>query len=199
MDSSPDLLEPPSSEPPSLGPSSSALPSSAPPSSEPPSSEPSSSGPPSSPLSVLSKSPTLSPRNPRVMDSARYPSPLSTAPSGSTSPLKLSDSLETEICVNPHGPPPAKRRKIERKPRTTEHLSLHAAWGQSQKDARLLDQLTHALRKKKKVVVIAGAGISVSAGSTIIPLPSPRVARPPDRPILTSTRSGRSTDAVREN
>ncbi|KAI0900137.1 DHS-like NAD/FAD-binding domain-containing protein [Annulohypoxylon nitens] len=73
-------------------------------------------------------------------------------------------SVENEITVNPDGPPPAKRRRVERKPRTTEYLDLKAASQQSEKDEKLLDQLTGALRKKKKVVVIAGAGISVSAG-----------------------------------
>ncbi|KAI1769446.1 DHS-like NAD/FAD-binding domain-containing protein [Hypoxylon sp. FL1150] len=73
-------------------------------------------------------------------------------------------SVENEIHVNPDGPPPAKRRRVERKPRTTEYLDLKAASEQSEKDEQLLDQLTAVLRKKKKIVIIAGAGISVSAG-----------------------------------
>ncbi|OTB06540.1 hypothetical protein M426DRAFT_55222 [Hypoxylon sp. CI-4A] len=73
-------------------------------------------------------------------------------------------SVENEIHVNPDGPPPAKRRRVERKPRTTEYLDLKAASGQSEKDEQLLEQLTSVLRKRKKIVVIAGAGISVSAG-----------------------------------
>ncbi|KAI1807195.1 DHS-like NAD/FAD-binding domain-containing protein [Daldinia bambusicola] len=80
--------------------------------------------------------------------------------------MKPSDrvSVENEIHVNPDGPPPAKRRRVERKPRTTEYLDLRAASEQNEKDEKLLEQLTRALRKKKKIVVIAGAGISVSAG-----------------------------------
>ncbi|KAI2466217.1 DHS-like NAD/FAD-binding domain-containing protein [Annulohypoxylon bovei var. microspora] len=80
--------------------------------------------------------------------------------------MKSSDqvSVENEIHVNPDGPPPPKRRRVERKPRTTEYLDLKAASQQSEKDEKLLEQLTGALRKKKKIVVIAGAGISVSAG-----------------------------------
>ncbi|KAI1474624.1 DHS-like NAD/FAD-binding domain-containing protein [Daldinia eschscholtzii] len=80
--------------------------------------------------------------------------------------MKPSDrvSVENEIHVNPDGPPPAKRRRVERKPRTTEYLDLRAASEQNEKDEKLLEQLTSALRKKKKIVVIAGAGISVSAG-----------------------------------
>lgn len=123
-------------------------------------SDPPSSDPPSSPLSVLSKSPSLSPQ---LSPQSRYPSPLSTAPSGSTSPMKDS------ICVNPDGAPPAKRRKTEPKPRTTERLNLRASYEHSEEDEDLLGRLTSALRKKKKIVVIAGAGISVSAGSTLLP------------------------------
>ena len=76
------------------------------------------------------------------------------------------EAVEAEICVNPDGPPPAKRRKTEPKPRTTEHLILQSPNELSPRDDELLDQLTTALRKKKKIVIIAGAGISVSAGST---------------------------------
>lgn len=76
-----------------------------------------------------------------------------------------SDPVELEILVNPDGAPPPKRRRVERKPRTTQYLDLSAAASeQSERDDKLLEQLTHALRKKKKIVVIAGAGISVSAG-----------------------------------
>ncbi|CAJ2513289.1 Uu.00g014080.m01.CDS01 [Anthostomella pinea] len=128
-------------------------------------SDPPSSDPPSSPLSVLSKSPSVSPRASLSLDPTRLPSPpSSTIHSGSASPMKPSDMPELEIHVNPDGAPPAKRRRIERKPRTTEHLDLRAASEQSEKDEELLDRLTSVLRKKKKIVIIAGAGISVSAG-----------------------------------
>ncbi|KAI1295841.1 DHS-like NAD/FAD-binding domain-containing protein [Xylaria venustula] len=129
-------------------------------------SDPPSSDPPSSPLSVLTRSPTISPRASVSYRSSRLPSPPpSTVHSGSASPMKSSDPVELEILVNPDGAPPPKRRRVERKPRTTEYLDLSAAASeQSRKDNDLLDHLTHALRKKKKIVVIAGAGISVSAG-----------------------------------
>lgn len=93
----------------------------------------------------------------------RYPSPSSSAaPSGSASPIK-SDTTE-EICVRTDGPPPAKRRKVAaKKERTTEYVDLEARTEESEME---LDRLLRALRKKKKIVVIAGAGISVSAGST---------------------------------
>ena len=77
------------------------------------------------------------------------------------------------ICVNPEGPPPAKRRKVERKPRTTEHLDLKAGYTDNQQDEELIDRLKSSLSKKKKIVVIAGAGISVSAGSKYMPLHIP--------------------------
>ncbi|RYP28859.1 hypothetical protein DL767_007017 [Monosporascus sp. MG133] len=130
--------------------------------SDPPSS---SSEPPSSPLSVLTASPVISPRPSLSYGTARPLSPPSSIPSGSASPMKsYSDAVEAEICVNPDGAPPAKRRKTSRKPRTTEHLTLQPPPELSAHDEELLDQLTSALRKKKKIVIIAGAGISVSAG-----------------------------------
>ena len=61
-----------------------------------------------------------------------------------------------------------KRRKTaEPKPRVTQHLRLGSspdslAIGQKAQ----LDTLLKVLRKRQKIVVIAGAGISVSAGST---------------------------------
>lgn len=64
-------------------------------------------------------------------------------------------------------PPAKKRRTAEPKPRTTEYLDL-SLWTEehvsSQKQQ--LDLLLKVLRKRRKIVVVAGAGISVSAGST---------------------------------
>jgi NAD+-dependent protein deacetylase SIR2 len=98
------------------------------------------------------------------MDMAtRYPSPSSTATqSGSASPLKLSDSQEIQVCTDDTPPPPKKRRLAAPKPRTTEYLDL-----ENRDDAAeaQLERLLTTLRRKKKIVVIAGAGISVSAGS----------------------------------
>ncbi|KAI1259786.1 DHS-like NAD/FAD-binding domain-containing protein [Xylariaceae sp. FL1019] len=128
-------------------------------------SDPPSSNPPSSPLSVLTRSPSISPRASLSLHQNRLPSPpSSTIYSSSASPAKSSDLAELEIHVNPDGPPPAKRRRVERKPRTTQTIDLTAGYRQSAADDELIHQLTRALRKKKKIVVIAGAGISVSAG-----------------------------------
>jgi hypothetical protein len=61
---------------------------------------------------------------------------------------------------------PPKRRRTEPKPRTTSYLDLtkdaiHIATEQKAQ----LDVLLKVLRKRRKIVVVAGAGISVSAGS----------------------------------
>jgi NAD-dependent histone deacetylase SIR2 len=62
-------------------------------------------------------------------------------------------------------PPARKRRKIEPKVRTTQHLDLTSDTAQSEYDrTEALDVLLKALRNRRKIVVIAGAGISVSAG-----------------------------------
>lgn len=102
--------------------------------------------------------------------SSRYPSPSSIATqSGSASPLKLQDSVGVaEIQVRTDGlPPPAKRRRVaERKPRCTEHLDLD---NRDEAGEAQLDRLLMVLRRKKKIVVVAGAGMSVSAGSRFYP------------------------------
>lgn len=122
---------------------------------------------PCSPLSVLSKSPSLSPAAAATaanMDvTARYPSPSSTATqSGSASPLKLPDSQEIQVRTD-GAPPPSKRRRLAApKPRTTDHLDLDNRDDAAEAN---LERLLNILRRKKKIVVIAGAGISVSAGS----------------------------------
>jgi NAD+-dependent protein deacetylase SIR2 len=80
--------------------------------------------------------------------------------------MKAHEPAEADtICVNPEGARPAKRRKVTHKERTTEYLDLRASYNPSQNDEDLLQHLTSTLRKKQKIVVIAGAGISVSAGS----------------------------------
>ncbi|KAK0703772.1 DHS-like NAD/FAD-binding domain-containing protein [Lasiosphaeria miniovina] len=76
----------------------------------------------------------------------------------------LSDATATteEIQVRTDGPPPPKRRRLAApRPRTTAYVDLEA---RNPQDDENLDTLLAALRKKKRIVVIAGAGISVSAG-----------------------------------
>jgi len=75
----------------------------------------------------------------------------------------MADSTE-EIRVRTDGPPPTKRRRVaEPKPRTTTYIDLENLGNEPNEG---LNRLLTALRKKKKIVVFAGAGISVSAGST---------------------------------
>jgi NAD+-dependent protein deacetylase SIR2 len=141
--------------------------------------------PPTSPLSRLSRTPSL-PSSPEVSTtdntgtthdaSRRYPSPMSTTASGTQSPVKqgpLLTTADSALKVRPRrddgsedGPPPAKKRRtVGPKERTTEYLDLtkdQGLWEAA--DEAQLQRLLAALRKKKKIVVIAGAGISVSAG-----------------------------------
>ncbi|KAL8696145.1 MAG: hypothetical protein Q9201_007805 [Fulgogasparrea decipioides] len=61
--------------------------------------------------------------------------------------------------------PGKKKRKSEPKPRTTQYLDLQSQPATLSSDQiSELDTLSKVLRQRKKIVVIAGAGISVSAG-----------------------------------
>ncbi|KAJ6790188.1 hypothetical protein PWT90_07894 [Aphanocladium album] len=133
------------------------------------------SEPPSSPLSVLSKTPSL-PNSPIVaIDAARrYPSPvsLSADTSGTQTPVKRGDRSSSQSDDGSASDRPAKRRKTatpreprEPKERTTKYLNLAKSQDDfTPEDTFQMDRLLSALRKKKKIVVVAGAGISVSAG-----------------------------------
>ncbi|KAI9737315.1 MAG: hypothetical protein M1818_005848 [Claussenomyces sp. TS43310] len=114
---------------------------------------------PSSPLSIASRTPS---------PPCGYPSPTSIQQSASRSSSKSREIASDS--VDPDGPPPAKKRKLaEPKKRTTEYLDLRDCYDDSQPHDALanehqLQRLLKELRKKQKIVVIAGAGISVSAG-----------------------------------
>jgi NAD+-dependent protein deacetylase SIR2 len=69
------------------------------------------------------------------------------------------------------GQPPAKRRRVEPKPRTTMSLNLGPDHSIDEQQPQL-ERLLKVLHKKRKIVVIAGAGISVSAGSMCPSTPS---------------------------
>ncbi|KAF5019834.1 hypothetical protein F66182_8147 [Fusarium sp. NRRL 66182] len=127
----------------------------------------------SSPLSDFSKTPSLPSSPDMPVDPAkRYPSPTSTTASGPHSPVKLGDPLSDDdsvskpLDVSAQGPRPAKKRRISPpKERTTEYLDLMKPEEElTAEDHCQLEKLLATLRKKKKIVVIAGAGISVSAG-----------------------------------
>ncbi|KAF7950957.1 uncharacterized protein EAE97_002509 [Botrytis byssoidea] len=124
----------------------------------------SSSSPLSSPLSSIGTISEPSSPSPAV----DYPSPPCSSVPDTRVPSEAGDAPDCD------GPPPAKRRKMtqpkstEPKPRTTEYLDLrHFGEGSSeqiaQQDAQM-KRLVRVLRGKRKIVVVAGAGISVSAG-----------------------------------
>jgi NAD+-dependent protein deacetylase SIR2 len=98
-------------------------------------------------------------------------SDLSSAPSSPIAPPDFyptpTPSQDPEIAANVDEdmPPARKRRKVEPKPRITQHLDLTSDASQSYYDRqRSLEILLKTLRKRQKIVVVAGAGISVSAG-----------------------------------
>lgn len=75
--------------------------------------------------------------------------------------------MDSHDASDKDGPPPAKRRRISEKldkGRTTQHLDLRGG-ALDLDQQRQLDRLLNVLHKRQKIVVIAGAGISVSAGS----------------------------------
>jgi NAD+-dependent protein deacetylase SIR2 len=119
-----------------------------------------SSSPPSSPLSSLGRSPS---------PPAGYPSPPSS--NGSENGKSSQGRDAAEASGDRDGPPPAKRQKtMKSKDLKTEYLNLQAL-NESDDESHhqdkdpMLRRLVEALRSKRKIVVIAGAGISVSAGS----------------------------------
>ncbi len=96
-----------------------------------------------------------------------YPSPASSQESLDPSFAQSSGGSAPDI-VEVDGQPPVKKRRItEPKPRTTEYLDLtRSSKEHALSQRKQLDLLLKVLRKKRKIVVVAGAGISVSAGST---------------------------------
>lgn len=85
--------------------------------------------------------------------------PSSQDPDSST----LSSSEATTGDVGPEPVPlPKKKRKIQPKLQITRHLDLTPS---APLDGDALDLLLKSLQKRRRIVVVAGAGISVSAGS----------------------------------
>ncbi|KAF2866787.1 DHS-like NAD/FAD-binding domain-containing protein [Massariosphaeria phaeospora] len=126
---------------------------------------------PSSPLSSVPSSPSISgsdlsilsrsPSPPTDFRHPSYPSPSSSQRSSAkTSPAP--DSMPSPPPSNDETHPRKKRKLADPKERTTERLDLtRDVVGGEQLQ---LDRLLKVLHKKRKIVVIAGAGISVSAG-----------------------------------
>ncbi len=71
-----------------------------------------------------------------------------------------------EIRAETGGTPPTKRPRVTApaKPRNTAYIDLE---NRGEEDGDSLETLISSLKRKRKIVVIAGAGISVSAGSML--------------------------------
>ena len=83
----------------------------------------------------------------------------------STDASSQTESMEPTLDEG-EAPPPGKRRRVEPTRWMTQHLDLTGLSGSTTAGQEVqLDTLLEVLRKRKKIVVIAGAGISVSAGS----------------------------------
>ena len=110
-----------------------------------------------------------------VLSSPRSLSPVSDYPTPNSSQEQdLSNGISVQIkrkhkLEDGEQPAPKKRKRAEPKPRTTEHLDLMGKNKALSDQNEQLEILLKVLRKRRKVVVIAGAGISVSAGSTLCP------------------------------
>ena len=122
-----------------------------------------SSSPLSSPLSSLAS------RSPSLPVDYDYPSPPSSnvSDTGLSSPQKRNTP---DVVAEDDQPPAKKRKTAQPKERKTEYLDLSALNESSdERDHVIHDEklrkLTEVLRSKRKIVVVAGAGISVSAGS----------------------------------
>ncbi|CAA9958606.1 NAD-dependent histone deacetylase SIR2 [Pyrenophora teres f. maculata] len=115
-------------------------------------------------LSILSRSPTPPLELSRSFAQQRaYVSPSSSGPSSAkTTPAP--EDMPSPPSSNDENPRPSKRRKMaEPKERTAEYLDLSTT-EIHQDELPQLQRLLNVLHKKRKIVVIAGAGISVSAG-----------------------------------
>ncbi len=94
-----------------------------------------------------------------------YPSPISSQDCSSSTSASQQPSRKRSREPD-NVPSTKKRRKVEAKPRTTERLNLQLPLeGLATDQTAQLNLLLKVLQKRQKIVVIAGAGISVSAGS----------------------------------
>jgi NAD-dependent histone deacetylase SIR2 len=80
--------------------------------------------------------------------------------SGSPAP----DAVDSSMLSDKDGPPPAKRRRVGPKERTTRTLDLRHERVKVDEQSQF-DDLLRTLHKRRKIVVVVGAGISVPAGS----------------------------------
>ncbi|OAK98757.1 DHS-like NAD/FAD-binding domain-containing protein [Phaeosphaeriaceae sp. SRC1lsM3a] len=117
-------------------------------------------------LSLLSRSPSPPPPSElgRSFTKQRsYMSPSSSRRS-STKNSPAPEDMPSPPSSNDDSAPPRKKRKLEPKERAVEHLDLSSCADPGEDQQPQLQRLLNVLHKKRKIVVIAGAGISVSAG-----------------------------------
>ncbi|KAH0251502.1 hypothetical protein KCU71_g23255, partial [Aureobasidium melanogenum] len=99
-----------------------------------------------------------SPTPPPELQENPYPSPPRSKHSSQSASPSPDDQMDASDSQRP-----AKRRRISEKPsRTTEYLDLTKSL--RPEDKTQLDRVLNVLHKRQKIVVVAGAGISVSAG-----------------------------------
>ena len=100
-----------------------------------------------------------------------YPSPQSTQENNENIPSSQNGSQKRPR-ESDDLPPAKKRKSVEAKPRTTVHLDLQLSSSAADQSSQL-GLLLKVLRKRRKIVVIAGAGISTAAGGECYaPLPA---------------------------
>jgi len=116
-------------------------------------------------VSILSRSPTPPSEADRSFSKRQaYMSPSSSRRSSAKTSPAPEDMPGTPPSSNDDDARPRKRRKLtDPKERTTERLDLSNAEVNEDEQPQL-QRLLNVLHKKRKIVVIAGAGISVSAG-----------------------------------
>ena len=121
----------------------------------------------SSELSSLRSSPSPPPNHLSSPPPLDYPSPQSSQDNCAL--ISNAQPVSRKRPCEDHDLPRArKRRSLEARPRTTVHLDLHSPDLQPPIDqATQLALLLKTLRKRRKIVVIAGAGISTSAGGEL--------------------------------
>lgn len=91
-----------------------------------------------------------------------YPSPQSTQENAESTSSSQDESQKRPL-ESDDLPPAKKRKSVEAKPRTTVHLDLQSPSPAADQSSQLA-LLLKVLRKRRKIVVIAGAGISTAAG-----------------------------------
>jgi len=107
--------------------------------------------------------------------STRYPSPASSQETTDTTQLDGATASSNQKRKRPNSvdeaaenTPLAKKRQRKSEPKPRQRLNLDLTTLADEEQREQLEVLMKVLRKRRKIVVVAGAGISVSAGSTFL-------------------------------